>query len=179
MDSGFIFIAGETIKLIDCPTSSWIIIIGAHYDSVGTKGVDDNGSGVSVLLESCFRQFDQPQEYTLKYIFFGAEEEGMEGSKHYVKCMSDTEKNQIKLMINIDSVLAGDYHYILGGVSHYDGTTTQIEPLMKTYELAKDLELDVRLNETGAKFPKYTAYPKERSLCVFVCRYSIFVFLGR
>ena len=24
MDSGFIFIAGETIKLIDCPTSSWI-----------------------------------------------------------------------------------------------------------------------------------------------------------
>ena len=34
------------------------IIVGAHYDSAGTHGVDDNGSGVAVALESALRMID-------------------------------------------------------------------------------------------------------------------------
>ena len=58
------------------------IIIGAHYDCVNTHGVDDNGSGVATLLESAFKQKDKSNEYTIKYIFFGAEEEGVKGSNN-------------------------------------------------------------------------------------------------
>ena len=62
------------------------IIIGAHYDSVQKKtevdgvfstGVDDNGSGTSVTLESALRMIGVDTKYTLKYVFFGAEETGL------------------------------------------------------------------------------------------------------
>ena len=39
------------------------IIIGAHYDSMPTAGVDDNGSGVSVLLELAYRVYDMEEVY--------------------------------------------------------------------------------------------------------------------
>lgn len=52
------------------------IIVGAHYDSVNTAGVDDNGSGTSVTLETAKRMFSVSTPYTIKFIFFGAEEAG-------------------------------------------------------------------------------------------------------
>lgn len=140
--------------------SDQTILVGAHYDSVDTHGVDDNGSGVSVLLESAFRLSKMNLPYTIQYIFFGAEETGMDGSQHYVKCLSPEETEKILYMVNVDSVLAGDYCYILGGISQYDGTTTQIDFLQRVYQLAQNFGLDVRLNETGSKFPIYTGTQK-------------------
>lgn len=57
---------------------------------------------------------DTQPEYTLKFIFFGAEELGLEGSKYYVSQLSQEALSQIELMINIDSILGGDYMYIYG-----------------------------------------------------------------
>ena len=50
------------------------IIIGAHYDSMPTAGVDDNGSGVSVLLELAHRFYDMDTPCTLQFVFFDTEE---------------------------------------------------------------------------------------------------------
>ncbi len=133
--------------------SDKVIVVGAHYDSVKTKGVDDNGSGVSVLLESAFRRKDADNPYTIRYIFFGAEEVGTKGSNYYVKCMPDADVQNIEFMINIDSVLAGDYRYILGGAQQEDGTVTQTELLYSAYEAAQQLNLNVRLNMSGLRYP--------------------------
>ena len=60
------------IEVIKEGQSKKTIIVGAHYDSAGTHGVDDNGSGVVVALESALRMIDVETPYTIKYVFFGA-----------------------------------------------------------------------------------------------------------
>lgn len=110
---------GETEKsqniLLTVPgKSDRVIVVGAHYDSMDTHGVDDNGSGVSLLLESALGWAGKECPYTIRYIFFGAEEVGMEGSQYYVKSLSQEEQDKILCMVNVDTVLAGDYRYVLG-----------------------------------------------------------------
>ena len=91
-----------------------VILVGAHYDSAGTHGVDDNGSGVAVVLENALRMADEPTFYTIRYVFFGSEEIGLCGSREYVRSLSESEKEHIVLMINADSILAGDHLYLYG-----------------------------------------------------------------
>lgn len=92
------------------------IIIGAHYDTVrGVEGVDDNASGVGVMLEVAERIKDIETPYTVRFIAFGAEEVGLVGSNHYVSEMSESDIHHTKAMINLDSLVAGDYMYVYGG----------------------------------------------------------------
>lgn len=93
------------------------VIIGAHYDTVkGVEGVDDNASGVGVMLEVAERIKNIDTPYTVLFIAFGAEEVGTKGSKHYVSEMSETDIINTKAMINLDSLVVGDYMYIYGGL---------------------------------------------------------------
>ncbi|CAM4430872.1 M20/M25/M40 family metallo-hydrolase [Paenibacillus tarimensis] len=95
--------------------SSKTVIVGAHYDSVAAaKGADDNASGVGVMLEAAERLAAENSAYTLKFIAFGAEEEGLQGSKAYVAGMTDEEKANTVVMINLDSLAAGDIMYLYG-----------------------------------------------------------------
>lgn len=91
------------------------IIVGAHYDSaqVGT-GADDNASGVGVLLEVAERIKDIPTPYTIRFILFGAEEIGLQGSKYYTGQMKQEEIQNTIAMINLDSLIAGDIAYVYG-----------------------------------------------------------------
>lgn len=59
-------------------------IIGAHYDSVGNPGADDDASGVALLLEVAriISQYDS--EYTIRFVAFDREEQGLVGSDAYV-----------------------------------------------------------------------------------------------
>lgn len=91
------------------------IIVGAHYDSVGVgKGADDNASGVAVILEVAKRIKEQETPYTIRFILFGAEEAGLQGSQYYVSQMTAEQIQNTVAMINLDSVTAGDIAYIYG-----------------------------------------------------------------
>jgi Zn-dependent M28 family amino/carboxypeptidase len=91
------------------------LIIGAHYDSVSSgKGADDNGSSIGVVLETLQKLAKKKTPYTVKVIFFGAEEAGLQGSKYYVSQMTETEKKNTIAMINLDSLIAGDKMYVYG-----------------------------------------------------------------
>ena len=91
------------------------IIVGAHLDSVDIgAGVDDNASGVAVALEVARTIRTLSPTQTIRFVFFGAEEEGALGSEHYVRTMSDEEVGKISLMVNLDSLVAGDYAYVYG-----------------------------------------------------------------
>lgn len=121
------------------------IIVGAHYDSAGNYGVDDNGSGVSLILETLNRIKDKDVPFTIKFILFGAEEIGMVGSNHYVELMNDDEIKNTLFMINIDTILAGDYAYLYGGEIQSDGKVIKTDPVEKSYEIAEKLKLDITL----------------------------------
>jgi alkaline phosphatase isozyme conversion protein len=93
------------------------IIVGAHYDSVdedGSQGADDNASGVAVMLETAERVFAEETPYTIVFVAFGGEEEGLWGSTNYVDQLDFSKKNNIIGMINLDSLIAGDKTYIYG-----------------------------------------------------------------
>lgn len=121
------------------------IIIAAHYDSAGTHGVDDNGSGVSVVLENAMRMVDEQTPYTIHYIFFGAEEVALWGSRHYLKALSDREKENILFMVNIDSIIGGDTCFLYGGNLQGDGTVVNDWAVLKAYEYVESLGLDIHL----------------------------------
>lgn len=125
------------------------IIVGAHYDSVNTAGVDDNGSGTSVTLETAKRMFGVSTPYTVKFIFFGAEEAGLRGSKAYADSMGAEEIANTVLMINLDSILAGTYRYAYGGVvNKQTGEVDQAWGVYQAKALSDELGLGIRLNDT-------------------------------
>lgn len=88
------------------------IIAGAHYDG---DGVGDNGSGTALLLANAVKLADVKPHYTLKYIFFDAEEAGCYGSSYYVEQMTQEEIDATLYMINLDALAFGDYCHIYGG----------------------------------------------------------------
>lgn len=96
------------------------IIVGAHYDGSGSG---DNGSSVALAITTAQHLVDVETEYTIKFVFFTAEEYGMYGSKAYVNAMTEEEKANTLYMINMDSLVCGDYCYLYGGVQNDDAQT--------------------------------------------------------
>lgn len=128
--------------------SDQLIIAGAHYDSAEVGlGIDDNGSGVAVLLETANRLKDESTPYTIRFIFFDCEETGLEGSGFYVSKMSPQEVNNTVAMINLDSLAVGDYTYIYGN----EGENGVIRDWALDYAEENDLDL---ITQSG-KNPDY------------------------
>lgn len=125
------------------------VIVGAHYDSVatdGSKGADDNASGIGVLLETARRFADQASKYTLKFIAFSAEEVGLKGSKAYAAAMTKEEVKNTLAMINMDSLIAGDKKYIHAGMGGEHWAINQAFDIAKLLNI-KDMEPNPGLNE--------------------------------
>jgi len=118
-----------------------IIAVGAHYDSVNTHGIEDNASGVSVVLSTAIRQVHTTLPYTTKFIFFGAEEVGFAGSAYYVNSLTSNDIKKIGLMINIDSIMTGDKAYLYGGSVKEDGTIVDTWAVEKAKAMADKLSL--------------------------------------
>jgi Zn-dependent M28 family amino/carboxypeptidase len=82
-----------------------ILVVGAHLDSVeGSPGANDNASGSAVVLELARALAGVPTSAELRFILFGAEENGLIGSRAYVQRLSDAERSRIVGMINLDMV---------------------------------------------------------------------------
>ena len=83
-----------------------VVMIGAHLDSVPEgPGIVDNGSGVATLLEIATRLGADPAvENTVRFAFFGSEENGAVGSTAYVEGLSSGDRKKIKLYLNVDMV---------------------------------------------------------------------------
>ncbi|MGG5260194.1 M28 family metallopeptidase [Phycicoccus avicenniae] len=86
---------------------SRVVMAGAHLDSVSAgPGINDNGSGTAGVLETAvqYAASGQRPRNTLRFGFWGAEEQGLLGSKAYVASLSAAEKAKIALYLNIDMI---------------------------------------------------------------------------
>jgi hypothetical protein len=85
--------------------NTYVIVCG-HYDSIGGTGTNDNGSGLVSILETARLLQNIPTEYSIKFINFSGEEDGLYGSKHYVSAIVNgtTPKMDIRLVLNLDEV---------------------------------------------------------------------------
>ena len=142
--------SGETVKgrniVLTVPgrSDAGQIIVGAHYDG---DGLGDNGSGAALLLATAVSLVDVQPWFTVKYVFFDAEEVGLVGSRYFAGQLSDAEIASTLFMINIDSLAFGDFCNLYGGVfgDDYDSPYFLIfedempEPEhLEAYDLAAD-----------------------------------------
>jgi aminopeptidase Y len=88
-----------------------IVYIGGHYDSVsGVPGANDDASGVAATLEAArvLATKGHRTKATLKFIAFGAEEIGLDGSYWYVVENYDEVSTMGLGMVNLDMIAVGD-----------------------------------------------------------------------
>lgn len=91
------------VELPSKVSDSWVIV-GAHYDSkTGSRGANDNGTGVIATLEIAKLLHNVELNRGIRIVNFGAEEDGLIGSSHYVRNVLDTS-DDIRLMFNLDQL---------------------------------------------------------------------------
>ena len=128
------------------------IVLGAHYDHLGLGGpssksdkkntihygADDNASGTAALLEIAEKTASQKQELkrSVLFIAFGAEEQGLLGSRHFVENPL-VPLSQIKLMINMDMVgrLNDQKHVYMGGAGTFPDGVSFMQNLGESLDL--------------------------------------------
>ena len=82
-----------------------VVMAGGHLDSVrGGPGINDNGSGAATLIEAAEAIGPDPPGSRVRLAFWGAEELGLLGSRHYVSSLDRAERRQISAYINFDMV---------------------------------------------------------------------------
>ena len=94
-----------------------VVMAGAHLDSVQDgAGINDNGSGSAALLETAIQMAKVKPTNTVRFAWWGAEEEGLLGSEHYVAELTEEQAEDIALYLNFDMVASPNYMF---GI--YDG----------------------------------------------------------
>jgi aminopeptidase YwaD len=89
-----------TVQTVNEPRATWnligtkagardphrVVVVGAHRDTVpGSPGANDNASGVAAALEVAQVLRGVPLADTVRFVLFGAEEEGLYGSAYYAR----------------------------------------------------------------------------------------------
>jgi Zn-dependent M28 family amino/carboxypeptidase len=131
--------AGATSRNVIAETSagdaSKVVMAGAHLDSVTVgPGINDNGSGVAVLLEVAEEMAGVAPTNKVRFAFWGAEELGLIGSTKYVnEYLTPTQRGNIARYLNFDMVGSPNFVRFV-----YDGDTApagsaEIEQLFVNY----------------------------------------------
>ncbi|MDG2148010.1 MAG: M28 family peptidase [Planctomycetota bacterium] len=127
----------------DPELASEVIVMGAHYDHVGPRGLhggslggigeihngaDDNASGSSLLLEvaAALATSERPRR-SVMFQWYSAEELGLVGSKHWV-AHPTVELERVMAMLNFDMVgrLTGST-LLVGGT----GSSPELESMIE------------------------------------------------
>ncbi|MEU5403168.1 M28 family metallopeptidase [Streptomyces sp. NPDC005963] len=107
-----------------------VLMAGAHLDSVASgAGINDNGSGSAGVLETALavsRAGLQPTK-KLRFGWWGAEELGLIGSRHYVSNLPAAERAKISGYLNFDMIGSPNPGYFV-----YDDNVA-LEKVFKDY----------------------------------------------
>jgi len=101
-----------------------VVVVGAHLDSESVgAGINDNGSGVAVILEIALQMAELGIEPVNKvqFGFWGAEESGLLGAEFYVNSLGKDIKD-LALNLNFDMVASPTYERFV-----YDGDGSDTE----------------------------------------------------
>ena len=89
---------------------SRVVMLGAHLDSViDGPGLNDNGSGVAVLLATAQWLASRQTDAMVRIAFWAGEEEGLYGSRNYVQGLSDEEREAISAYLDLDMVASPNF----------------------------------------------------------------------
>ena len=115
------------------------VMLGAHLDSVAQgPGINDNGSGSATVLEIALQleKLDAEPRNRVRFAFWGAEELGLVGSRHYVERLEDDELEDVSAYLNFDMV--GSPNFVR---SVYEGPD-EVEGIFGSYFEARNIEVE-------------------------------------
>ena len=136
----------ETFNVI-CDTQEGdadnIVMIGAHLDSVPEgPGMVDNASGSSTVLEVFLKMYELGLQKELvnklRFAWWGAEELGLMGSRHYCRVLqaNSTDYDKIAIYSNHDMLGSPNYvPYIYDGQTAPEKIKTSSGKLQSLYEV--------------------------------------------
>lgn len=85
-----------------------VIVLGAHLDSVQAgPGINDDGSGTTLILELAKALQHFSTNLKVRFGWWGAEENGLWGSRYYVEDLTPAEVDDLLLYLNFDMVSRG------------------------------------------------------------------------
>nr|WP_189663834.1 autotransporter domain-containing protein [Pseudomonas proteolytica] len=152
--------ASQNVVAYAAGTKPQYVVIGAHFDTYfgrpTLQGLDDNGSGASVLTEVAKNLGGLQLENGLQIVGFGAEEEGLRGSRAFVDSLSASQRANMLAMINLDSLITGDMMYA------HAGQNSTANPALAslrehTFQIAKELNINLFTNPgLDAQYPAGT-----------------------
>ena len=144
--------------------SAALIEVGAHFDTLGTTGADDNCSGVAGVLELARLLRDEPVVAGIRFCLYDLEELGFLGSAHHVQTMKEpvrlaiilesvgytsTEPNSQRTPLRIPLVFnpprVGDFICLIGNnrarssrwIKDYEQHARAADPQLKTFSIIK------------------------------------------
>ena len=123
-----------------------VFMFGAHLDSVSTgPGINDDGSGSATLLENALVLAQQNPSMTkrVRFAWWNAEEQGLQGSSFYVNSLSSTQKSYLKGYYNFDMVGSPNGGYFINRI-----TSTTAAPL-KAYWDSLNLQPEENVEGQG------------------------------
>lgn len=91
-----------------------VIMLGAHLDSVvAGAGINDDGSGSSLIMEvkTALEKFGVKNK--VRFAWWGAEENGLLGSKYYVNNLNSTAFDKILVYLNCKCPIGPPKHKFL------------------------------------------------------------------
>ncbi|WP_248488549.1 M28 family peptidase [Tsukamurella sp. PLM1] len=93
-------------------------MVGAHLDGVTEgPGINDNGTGSAAVLETAAKLgAGADVKNKVRFALWGAEEEGLVGSEHYVSSLSEEQASKITRYLNFDMLGSPN-----GGYFTFDG----------------------------------------------------------
>lgn len=95
------------------------VVVGGHLDSVYEgPGINDDGSGVSTMIETAeqMNALKITPHNKVRFIFFSGEEQGLLGSDYYVSQLGKTDIQNISAMLDFDMLASPNYARLI-----YDG----------------------------------------------------------
>jgi len=115
------------------------VMVGAHLDSVPEgPGINDNGSGSATVLEIALRlaELDAEPRNRVRFAFWGAEEIGLLGSRHYVEGLGEGEIEDISAYLNFDMLGSPNFTNTV-----YEGPD-EVEDVFGSYFESRDIEAE-------------------------------------
>ncbi len=143
-----------------------VVMAGAHLDSVQAgPGINDNGSGSAALLEAAEQLAHVANENTLRFAWWGAEEDGLLGSTAYVDGLSQAEKDRIALYLNFDMVGSPNYIFMTQDADQSSFTapvaippgSTAIEDLFESFYTMQDEPYDDAAFDARSDYQAFVA----------------------
>ncbi|XTZ39210.1 aminopeptidase [Salmonella enterica] len=149
------------------------IIVMAHLDTYAPRsdddidnnlggltlqGLDGNAAGLGVMLELADTLKDVSTLYGIRFVATSGEEEGQLGAASYLNRMSDQEKRNTLLVINLTNLIVGDKLYFNSGKN----TPASVRKLTRDRALAIARLHGITATSNPGLNP---AYPQGTSCC--------------